>query len=55
MANTPGYNIRLTIKIAEDKNGHRRATYWSMACMRNLPIAIAKAEKFLANGEANAA
>jgi len=27
---TPGYSFRLTIKIAADKNGRMRATYWSM-------------------------
>ena len=55
LMNTPGYNIRLTITIKADKNGRTRATYWSMAAGRNLPIAMADAQEFLATGQADRA
>ncbi len=55
MSKTPGYNIRLTIKIAADKNSRTRATYWSMRAMCWLPIKIADAELFLATEQADRA
>jgi hypothetical protein len=55
MANTPGYSFRLTIRIKTDKAGWRRASYWSMRTMRNLPLPIDKADWFLATGQADAA
>jgi len=51
--NTPGYSIRLTIKITTDKTGRRRATYWSMRAMRNLPLKIDDADLFLATEQAD--
>lgn len=53
-SNTPGYNFRLTIKIKADKNGKRRATYWSMRAMRNLPLPIDTADLLLATEQADA-
>jgi hypothetical protein len=55
MTNTPGYNIRLAIRIVTDKNGRLRATYWSMAAMRNLPLKVADAELMLATDQADRA
>jgi hypothetical protein len=52
---TPGYSFRLTIKIAADKNGRMRATYWSMRQMRNMPLKLADAEFFLATEQADRA
>ena len=45
---TPGYDRRITIKIKTDKNGRRRATYWSFRAMRNLPIPVDQADFLLA-------
>ena len=39
---------RLTIWIKANKNGKLRATYWSMATARWLPIQMAEAELLLA-------
>ena len=54
MTKTPGYNIRLTIKLFTAKNGQQHATYWSRAAMRNLPLRRADAELFLATNQADA-
>lgn len=50
---TPGYVIRLSIRIVADKNGNPRATYFSPNAMRWLPIKVADAERFLTNGQAD--
>lgn len=46
--NTPGYNLRLTIKFID-----RRAYYWSPGNHRWLPIKRALAEQHVAGGEAD--
>ena len=46
--NTPGYDRRITITIKTNKAGKRRATFWSMQTMRNLPLPIDTADLFLA-------
>jgi len=50
---TPGYGYRLTIKIKTNKTGQRRATYWSMLGMRNMPLPIDKADLLLATEQAD--
>jgi len=50
---TPGFDFRLTIRIKADKNGKRRATYWSMRTMRNLPLKIDDADFWLATEQAD--
>jgi len=50
---TPGYDRRITIKIKTDKNGRRRATYWSMRAMRNLSLKIDVADLLLATEQAD--
>jgi hypothetical protein len=50
-ANTPGYNFR----IAADKSGWRRPTFWSMRQLRNFPVKRAGAEPFLALDQADRA
>lgn len=53
---TPGYNSRLKIFFKNDKGGKVRAYYWSRplgSMGRMIPIGKAKADKFIANGEAD--
>jgi hypothetical protein len=50
---TPGYTMRLSIRIVADKNGTPRATYFSRGALRWLPIKVADAERFLANDQAD--
>lgn len=55
MENTPGYNVRISIKLTTDRAGRPRAQYWSMRMLRWFPIAREKAEFFLATGAADRA
>lgn len=48
--NTPGFSFHLDIKFIVTKNGKRRATYFSRAAMRWLPVPVANAELFVAQG-----
>ena len=48
-ANTPGYNCRLRIFFTTDKNGNRRARYYSKHhVFRSFPLPLIDAELFLA-------
>ena len=52
--NTPGYNCRLTIFFSTNKNGRRLARYKSHHNpFRTFPIALDKAELFVATGVAD--
>ena len=51
--NTPGFNIHLDITFKVAKNGQRRATYWSRASMRKLPVPAADADLWIAQGLAS--
>jgi hypothetical protein len=53
-ANTPGYNIRLCIRIRANAQGRRVAHYFSRAALRWLPVKIADADRWIAAGEADA-
>jgi len=48
--NTPGFNIHLDIKFIVTKNGKRRATYFSRRALRWLPVPVANADLFVAQG-----
>jgi hypothetical protein len=48
--NTPGFNFHLDIKFAVTKAGKCRATYFSRRAMRWLPVPVANAELFVAQG-----
>jgi len=50
---TPGYNRRLAIFFDLDRNGKRRAYYWSAMQMRSFPIGLAKADQFIAEDAAD--
>ena len=45
---------RFTIKLTTAKNGHPRATYWSMLAMRWFAMPRAEAELLLATDQADA-
>jgi hypothetical protein len=48
--NTPGFDFHLDIKFIVTKAGKRRATYFSRRAMRWLPVPVANADLFVAQG-----
>jgi hypothetical protein len=48
---TPGFNKHLDIKFVQTRTGQRRALYWSSG-LRWLPLPVAQAEAFIAQGQA---
>jgi hypothetical protein len=48
--NTPGFDFHLDIKFTVTKNGKRRATYFSRRALRWLPVPVANADLFVAQG-----
>lgn len=50
--NTPGYNTRLAIFFAPDKNGRKVAYRWSGRQMRAFRMRLADAEMFIATDAA---
>lgn len=55
MNTTPGFNIRLTIRIKTNKSGRKIAQRWSPRALRWVPMPLADAELFLATNQADAA
>jgi hypothetical protein len=53
MTNTPGFNTRISVAFAADKNGKPVAYRWSRAALRWIKMSYAEAKVFVSSGSAD--